>query len=221
MSAGGNKPFSFISGVLLGMLAAIGLIFLLMNDFNPFNLISEKGGNLSGDTLVDLRENKNTSVRKNKKNNLLIVKEEQEAYITDSFAIKDDSETVKISYSEDDIIVRRDELLESRSIELITLDGKTKNSKSDSLLKLIDNNGAEKTQYKIEFWKSPINYKGFKMIRNNIIAFGLETSENCKLYSYEQQFYLKHGNSVFKIYQTSDFQSFVKLTDESIIKLMR
>lgn len=220
MSAGGGKSFSFVSGVLLGMLAAIGLVFLIMNDFNPLNLVNEKGETNSGDTLVDLRNNKASTARKNRKNNSTLQKEG----ITnenDSFAIQNDTETVKISLTDEDIIVRRDELLESRSLELIVLDGKAKSNKSDSLLKLIDNNGSEKTQFKIEFWKSPINYRGFKMIRNNIIAFGLETSENCKLFSYEQQYYLKHGNFVYKIYLTSDFQSFTKINDESIIKLMR
>jgi len=202
------------------MLAAIGLVFIIMNDFNPLNLINDKGATNTGDTLVDLRNNKITTGRKNKKNTS-IVKNENNTNENDSFAIQNDTETVKISQTDEDIIVRRDELLESRSLELIALDGKAKSNKSDSLLKLIDNNGPEKTQFKIEFWKSPINYRGFKMIRNNIIAFGLETSENCKLFSYEQQFYLKHGSSVYKVYLSSEFQSFTKINDESIIKLMR
>ena len=220
MSAGGGKSFSFVSGVLLGMLAAIGLVFLIMNDFNPLNLVNVKEEINSSDTLVDLRNNKAPTTRKNRKNNSTLQKEDY-TNKNDSFAFQNDTETVKISLTDEDIIVRRDELLESRSLELIVLDGKAKSNKSDSLLKLIDNNGNEKTQFKIEFWKSPINYRGFKMIRNNIIAFGLETSENCKLFSYEQQYYLKHGSAVYKIYLTSDFQSFTKINDESIIKLMR
>ena len=220
MSAGGGKSFSFVSGVLLGMLAAIGLVFLIMNDFNPLNLVNDKEETNSGDTLVDLRNNKAPTTRKNRKNNSTLQKEDY-TNKNDSFAFQNDTETVKISLTDEDIIVRRDELLESRSLELIVLDGKAKSNKSDSLLKLIDNNGNEKTQFKIEFWKSPINYRGFKMIRNNIIAFGLETSENCKLFSYEQQYYLKHGSSIYKVYLTSDFQSFTKINDESIIKLMR
>ena len=220
MSAGGGKSFSFVSGVLLGMLAAIGLVFLILNDFNPLNLVNDKKEINSSDTLVDLRNNKAPTTRKNRKNNSTLQKEDY-TNKNDSFALQNDTETVKISLTDEDIIVRRDELLESRSLELIVLDGKAKSNKSDSLFKLIDNNGNEKTQFKIEFWKSPINYRGFKMIRNNIIAFGLETSENCKLFSYEQQYYLKHGSAVYKIYLTSDFQSFTKINDESIIKLMR
>jgi hypothetical protein len=59
------------------------------------------------------------------------------------------------------------------------------------------------------------------MIRNNIIAFGLEINELVKLFSYEQQIYLKQGNSVYKLNQTTDFQPFYKVNEESIIKLMR
>ena len=201
MSAGGGKSFSFVSGVLLGMLAAIGLVFLIMNDFNPLNLVNVKEEINSSDTLVDLRNNKAPTTRKNRKNNSTLQKEDY-TNKNDSFAFQNDTETVKISLTDEDIIVRRDELLESRSLELIVLDGKAKSNKSDSLLKLIDNNGNEKTQFKIEFWKSPINYRGFKMIRNNIIAFGLETSDNCKLFSYDQQYYLKHGSAIYKIYLT-------------------
>ena len=102
------------------------------------------------------------------------------------------------------------------------LDAKGKTNKSDSLLKLMENaSNTDKTLYKIEFWKSPINYRGFKMIRNNIIAFGLEINELVKLFSYEQQIYLKQGNSVYKLNQTTDFQPFYKVNEEAIIKLMR
>jgi len=220
MSIGGNKPFSFVSGILLGMLAAIGLVFLIFNDFNPLNLITDKSVYTSNDTLVDLRDNKGIRSKKNKKNKLLLPKEIAEE-TSDSFAEENDTSTVKISPNDENIIVRRDELVESKIVELIYLDGKQKATKSDSLLKVMENTSAEKSQFKIEFWKSPINYRGFKMIRNNIIAFGLETGESSKLYSYEQQYYLKQGNSVYKIYQTSDFESFSRVTDESILKLMR
>jgi hypothetical protein len=222
MNIGGNKPFSFVSGVLLGMLAAIGLVFLLINDFNPFNLVSEKGGNLSNDTIIDLTENKTSRVKKIKKSASFAKIEEEEMSATDSFSIKTDSQTVKFSSNEEDIVVRRDELLETKTIELVFLDAKSKTNKSDSLLKLMENaSNTDKTLYKIEFWKSPINYRGFKMIRNNIIAFGLEINELVKLFSFEQQIYLKQGNSVYKLYQTTDFQPFYKVNEESIIKLMR
>jgi len=220
MSIGGNKPFSFVSGILLGMLAAIGLVFLIFNDFNPLNLVTDKSVYTSNDTLVDLRDNKGIRFKKNKKNKLLLPKEIA-VEASDSFAEENDTLTVKISPNDENIIVRRDELVESKIVELIFLDGKLKGTKSDSLLKVMENTGVEKSQFKIEFWKSPINYKGFKMIRNNIIAFGLETGESSKLYSYEQQYYFKQGNSVYKIYQTSDFESFSKVTDDSILKLMR
>lgn len=220
MSIGGNKPFSFVSGILLGMLAAIGLVFLIFNDFNPLNLVSDKSAYTSNDTLVDLRDNKGIRSKKNKKNKLLLPKEIA-VETSDSFAEEKDTSTVKISPNDENIIVRRDELVESKIVELIYLDGKQKATKSDSLLKIMENTSAEKSQFKIEFWKSPINYRGFKMIRNNIIAFGLETGESSKLYSYEQQYYFKQGNSVYKIYQTSDFESFSRVTDESILKLMR
>jgi len=220
MSIGGNKPFSFVSGILLGMLAAIGLVFLIFNDFNPLNLVTDKSVYTSNDTLVDLRDNKGIRFKKNKKNKLLLPKEIA-VEASDSFAEENDTLTVKISPNDENIIVRRDELVESKIVELIFLDGKLKSTKSDSLLKVMENTGVEKSQFKIEFWKSPINYKGFKMIRNNIIAFGLETGESSKLYSYEQQYYFKQGNSVYKIYQTSDFESFSKVTDDSILKLMR
>lgn len=220
MSAVGNKPFSFVSGILLGVLATIGLLFLLMNDFNPFNMMNENGTSSTNDTLVDLRLNKPTGNKKSKKSNSVIQKEEP-LILADSFTIMNDTQTANFSPNEEDIIVRRDELLESRVLELVLLDGKPKSNKTDSLLKLIDNSGSEKTQHKIEYWKSPVNYRGFKMIRTNIIVFGLETGENSRLYSYEQELYLKHGSSVYKIYQTSVFQPFVRINEESIIKLMR
>ena len=62
--------------------------------------------------------------------------------------------------------------------------------------------------YLVEFWVSPVNYKGYKISRNKIILFGIEEPDMMKLYRIEGQLIMKSGNEFFKLILSDDFSSY-------------
>ncbi|MEI6817688.1 MAG: sigma-70 family RNA polymerase sigma factor [Bacteroidota bacterium] len=71
--------------------------------------------------------------------------------------------------------------------------------------------------YQVELWKSPINYKGYKMQKNKVIIFGIENPELIKLISFDEGIYLQSGPTFYLLIPSIDFRPFIKLKDKSIL----
>ncbi|MDQ3191601.1 MAG: hypothetical protein M3Q58_08410 [Bacteroidota bacterium] len=128
------------------------------------------------------------------------------------------------SIYEEQIVVKKDELLSSKIINLIDLtqNKNTTKLKKDSLIQVTS--GIKEPEpvntYIIEFWKSPINYKGYKIGRNKLIIFGLQETGNARLFSINNQLYLKNFDRFYKIQKGIEFQSFELITDPEILNLL-
>jgi hypothetical protein len=224
MNAPGGKTFTFFSGILIGVLAGLGIVFIVLNGINPFSSSSSSAGE-SSDTLVDLRNTSAPVVQHSRKSQS--IQPESSAEIIDSTQapssdsiVQNDNEQNQESYVTDEIVVKRDELIETRELKLITLEKGGSKSKTDSLLKVFQGGGSA-AEFRIEYWRSPINYRGFKFIRNAIVAFGLDAKENSRLYQLNDQYYLRQGASVYRLFITEKFEPFVRVTDENLIKQLR
>lgn len=68
----------------------------------------------------------------------------------------------------------------------------------------------------VEFWESPVNYKGFKLVKNKLVLFGIDKPEAVKLYSLNDQLYMQYGQMVSKLNPTYDYQSFLALKESEI-----
>jgi hypothetical protein len=134
-------------------------------------------------------------------------------------AVSYDSSFVKPE--EEIIVVKKDELLSSKITALFNLDHKQDlaASKKDSLLQNISGikESNNNSSFLIEYWKSPINYRGYKMGRNKLVLFGLLVNESPKLYKLNEQLYLKNGDRVFRIEKHTDFRSFEPIFDPLIL----
>ncbi|MBA3900662.1 MAG: hypothetical protein H0X62_10715 [Bacteroidetes bacterium] len=131
-----------------------------------------------------------------------------------------DSAFNHITY-EEQIVVKKDELLSSKIINLINL---THNQdpaklKKDSLAQI--SSGIKEIEpvsaVTVEFWKSPINYRGYKMSRNKLIVFGLQETGNAKLFLINDLLYLKNFDKVYKIQKSTDFRSLEVTTEPEIL----
>ena len=223
----GGKTISFISGILIGVFAGLGLFFLVTIGFNPLRVFSDSNSGQTQDTLVDLRKNSSQSVTKSPKQLPESTPEEALESTQDSLSPSNQldsissSEITNTDYNSEDIIVKRDELIESRLLKLTVLNRNATKGKTDSLISVFQGSGGQSIEYRIEFWRSPINYRGFKFIRNAIVTFGLDPNELCRLFQVEDKFYLKHGISVYRLFTTEKFEPFSKVIDENIIKQLR
>ena len=69
----------------------------------------------------------------------------------------------------------------------------------------------------VEFWKSPVNYKGYKLSRNKIILFGVEDADRIKLYNIDENMYLEFGADYFLLESNQDFKPLIKVRDSNIL----
>jgi hypothetical protein len=69
----------------------------------------------------------------------------------------------------------------------------------------------------IEFWKSPLNYKGYRLSKYNVILYGLTDTQNLKLFTLDDIFYMKHASVVYKLDYNTDFKPFERVLDEGML----
>lgn len=71
--------------------------------------------------------------------------------------------------------------------------------------------------YFVEFWESPINYKGYKMGRNRIIVYGIYLPDFVTLKMYDKTIYLKYLNEYYVLEYSNEFRSFRTLKNSALI----
>ena len=77
----------------------------------------------------------------------------------------------------------------------------------DTLLeKLLDVNPISITYLQIEFWKSPINYNGYKLSKTKLIIFGILPSESIRFINNESNYYLLNNDVYYELYETNVFK---------------
>jgi hypothetical protein len=117
------------------------------------------------------------------------------------------------------MLVKKDELLYTKNIKLITLTDKGKSAAIDSAMAGaadVDPSGLPSV-FTVEFWKSPINYKGYKLGRNTIVLFGIYQSDDIILVSIGKSLFLKNRDIYFRLEPSEDFCSFNPVTDKNVL----
>ena len=143
-----------------------------------------------------------------------------EVLAIDSLLDDDFPDLVEASSSEE-IIVKKDELLSTRFVNINDLNEKEDRSKlmKDSLL--VDLSGVQENKkagtYLVEFWQSPLNYRGYKMAKNKIVLFGINQPEDVKIYQLEDQIYMKYLDKVYRVVLTNEFEQLEMVADEYVL----
>lgn len=124
-----------------------------------------------------------------------------------------------------DVIIRKDALLNVKTIELINLDvSLNRNRTKDSLLERVSRveNDDESTQFfNVEFWQSPLHYKGYKLGKYKIILYGLPGIDNILIYKLNNMIYIKNAAGLYKLNYGGDFKPYELILDEEIIKKIK
>jgi len=130
--------------------------------------------------------------------------------------------TVVFTGSPDEIVVKKDELLSVRNIDVVSYAAESKSPK-DSILQKESGIKDDKTfaAFKVEFWQSPINYKGYKMSKNKIVLFGIGQDETLKIYRVDDAFYMKHQQNVYRLDFTNDFRQFESVKDQTLLARLK
>ena len=122
-----------------------------------------------------------------------------------------------------DMLIRKDRLLSSMKItfQLEMSDKRKKDQYLDSLL--IDDRSQLKGQNSIvvEFWNSPVNYKGYKMSKSKLILFGLQPISDILIKQIESVVYMKYGAKIYKLIITDDFMPFQIISSDALINKIK
>ena len=212
---------SFISGILIGVLAAFGIVFLLQFDFSWLPFGGSKSAKTDADTVLDLTASRSSSSLGNasKRANKTSSWSNNSNLAADSSDFVSDSSSGTLMSNTEEIVVRRDELVSVINVSLVQL---TPTSKTDSLLTLFQGeNPSSNPQIRVEFWRSPVNFRGYKFIRNTLVTFGLDAQEQVKIYLDGGFFYLQSAGVTYRLSQTDRFMPFSLIAEESIPKQIR
>ena len=211
-----SKYLYLVIGIIIGIAIGSAVVWWMQNyDFKIWFTFSGKDdkskeiveNKSDNDIVSDLKKDKSTiKYDKTKRNSGY---NSQTDTISDNY--RSDTNTV-ISEGSNDIVIAKDEYLATRLIEV---KGFNRNNSKDTKLDSILINDKTKANYtniiKTEFWRSPINYKGYKFINNNLILFGIYDFDEVILEFSANKLYMNYKNNYFYIEKTSNFQPLIQL----------
>jgi hypothetical protein len=245
MSSFKEKSQVFVMGLMAGLIIAGGFFILKLDDYfkelnfykNIVKTFTFKN-NSNKETLVKVEDTEPAKEKKNKD----IIRNKSISSTTDSNSVKKTSanfildadtlakHSVKDSVlpvnsaAQEDIVIRKDELLTSKTVEVINLNSPTSSGGSkDSLLQKVSGIKEDKTKQmmNVELWQSPLNYKGYKMGKYKIVLYGIVSSEGLKIYTSGNDTYLKYGPIVYKLENTSEFKPYERVTDDALLSKLK
>ncbi len=118
------------------------------------------------------------------------------------------------------MVIRKDRFISSKTLKLMVKGEEEKISgENDSLLDKISgvHKEEDKGEFIVEFWESPINYKGYKMGNKKIILFGLgEEFEKIGLFQFNKKIFLRFNDSMYELETTYTFQPLNRVTDKNL-----
>jgi hypothetical protein len=118
--------------------------------------------------------------------------------------------------ADNDINMAVDKLISSREIKLIDLSDSHTNG--DSLVKhMAGVTSKENNQYLLEFWRTPLNSKGYRFMKNKIMLYGFVDHSNILLIGLHGKYYIKSFEIVYEIQNSPDFMPFVKVNNPELL----
>jgi hypothetical protein len=224
-----------IAGVAIGVLFSVAIKELVIEfkelhiSLNKINLkqsqLSQRIDSIQGKLVPDIKKVANTSAQATSK---IIVQNPVKSVTTHDTAKQQQQPATDVSSSlpaedDSDIVVMTNQLVSVLSVHLQNKDTNTiskKNKETDSTLAAMSdvNDLKEQTNYRIEFWKSPLNYKGYKMSRGKIILYGINPITSVNLTLEEGDYYLLVNQGAFKVDFTDDYKPFERITDKNMLK---
>jgi hypothetical protein len=225
-----------IAGVVLGVVFDVGIkalyhqvreLHLSLNKINSQqDKISQRLDSIQG----KLKDDKKTSPLAAKsvfktpltqgvlKHDSSLIKEKDD----DSTNDRIDS-TVIVQSQDSNIVVMTNQLVSVKTLPLKNIDSvmvNKSNERSDSVIASMSNIDEEKdpAYYRIEFWESPLNFKGYKMSKGKIVLYGINSTTPFRLVKWDDSYYLLSSQNVFKVAYTDDYKPFERVIDKTVLK---
>ncbi len=114
-----------------------------------------------------------------------------------------------------DLKIAREELQTVRNVKLIRLGQQTPSDTLAAALAGVTDDNAE--LYFIEFWKTPLNSKGYRFTKNKIMLYGFVDYNNVLVYELDGSFYVKASGLVYRVFYNSDFKALERVVDNELL----
>ena len=119
--------------------------------------------------------------------------------------------------------VARDKLILKRQIEaeVISRPTNTNDKNIDSLLIGGKQSKDEKNKLSVEFWESPLNYKGYKKNKNYLVLYGIKQFDLVDLKYIKNDLYLCYSDNYYLLENSSDFKNLIPINNQQLINQLK
>jgi len=114
--------------------------------------------------------------------------------------------------------VLKEELISVKNIYVKTITPVEKTSTTDSLAASLAgvNTPSAEEFFMIEFWKTPLNSKGYKMTRSRLLIYGFPEKTDLALIKKNDYYYLRNNNLVYKLNYSSEFKPMERSSNSDV-----
>ncbi len=199
----------FIFGVSIGLLLGVAFFMFKIDDYikkinrsdtDNIKIVEQSVNNTN---VVDKKD----ATSANKKNTINTTRSPTINYSEVDKLLQTDEETVNVA---------QEELLSVKNIKVIDLDV---SARKDTLTGQLA--GVSSSEYPniffVEFWKTPLNSKGYRMTRNRVILYGLSDFRGVTIYKVDDTYYLKNDDIVYKISSGTEFKQMELVNDSELL----
>jgi len=116
----------------------------------------------------------------------------------------------------EDFVVERDQLLSAQTLKIEWLDTEVVADTSgllvDSLKLNLNIQPDERQEFlKVEIWKSPLNFTGYKLSKTKLVVYGMINELILNVSSRDEKIFIKTNLATYVLSQTSNFRDLVVL----------
>lgn len=200
-----RKIPAFVFGVTIGLIIGIAFFLFKLDDY--FNKMKSAASNqikiIEQPVKAEEKEEKKEDEKERFKINTKV--SPYTNYKEVDSLIKADSE----------INLAKEELISVKSIKLIDLDKIHADTTASNLAGV--NQLAVTDMFFVEFWKTPLNSKGYRMSKNRIMLYGFSDFSSINIYKVDDGFYLKSEEQVYKVSINPDFMPMERVINADLL----
>ena len=201
----------FIFGVSVGLLAGcLFFLFKLDTYIRNFNLsLLNQKQNISEQVISPKKEEgDNQSKDKDTYKAKTEAKKESNTSSKNVSLISMNDITDSSYVNSENYQVLKEELISVKNLYVKTLTPEEKTSFADSLAASLAGvtNPPKEEFFMIEFWKTPLNSKGYKMTRSRLLIYGYPEKTDLALVKRDDNYYLRNNKMVYRLSYSSEFK---------------
>ncbi len=120
--------------------------------------------------------------------------------------------------------IARDKLLFKKQIEAELVNKEAQNKASTNIDSLLIGGKApsdDKKKFVVEFWESPLNYKGYKKNKNLLVLYGIKQADMVQLKLLNNDLYLCFSDNYYALENSNDFRNLVPVASQQIINQLK